>query len=223
MILFLGDSFTWGQGLHYYYLVENEGWTWDDCRKFLNDVNRFESLGFNADEFRKQNHFPYLVGKELNLPVVTPRAENGGDNYEIYKAINNRNIFLSDTSIDFIVIQFSAPTRSLISDNSDNFSSVDEYMEYTIDRVAEILNRNNFKWFGISWFEEMGEILEKKYSENHVPIIYKGKKYKSFDFQKNMILQDLTIQHTQYIDDGHFNLEGHQVIADSIITKLKGN
>ena len=30
-ILFLGDSFTWGQGLQYYHLIENEGWDWKKC------------------------------------------------------------------------------------------------------------------------------------------------------------------------------------------------
>lgn len=224
MILFLGDSFTWGQGLHYYYLVENEGWTWDDCEQYLTNVKHFESLGFKPDEYRKQNNFPYLVGKELNLPIITPRAENGGDNYEIYKVSKNTDLFVTNTNIDYVIVQFSAGGRSLVHGSDENpHDSIDKFLEHEIDRIAYELNKKNLKWYGISWFIEHGQIMKEKYPNNHIPILYKGEEFDAFEFEKQPELRNLIIQYTQNIPDGHFNLEGHRVIADSIITKIKEN
>jgi len=225
MILFLGDSFTWGQGLHYYYMIENQGWSWDDCRDFLNTNNRFEKLGFYADEYRRTHSYPYIVSKQLNLPMVTPRFENGGDNrvsYDILKT--SLPLIITNTNIDYLIVQFSAPLRSL--DNKSDFldgMSIDEFMDYQIERIDDECNRQNIKWFGISWFKEIGDILKDKYPQNFIPIYYKNKEYESFDFDKNIELRNLTIEHTQYIEDGHFNKEGHQVIANSIINKLNRN
>ena len=65
-LVFLGDSFTWGQGLHYYYMIEKHGWTQSDCKKFFDNRYRFEWLGFEADEYRRKYSFPYLVSNKLN-------------------------------------------------------------------------------------------------------------------------------------------------------------
>lgn len=66
----------------------------------------------------------------------------------------------------------------------------------------------------------MGDILKEKYSKNYIPVLYNGSEYECFDFMYYTKLQELTIQYTQGIDDGHFNLEGHRVIANSILNKL---
>jgi lysophospholipase L1-like esterase len=222
MILFLGDSFTWGQGLHYYYMIENHGWTWDDCREYLKTVNHFERLGFEADEFRRTNNFSYLVGKYFNQPVITPRFENGGDNFEIYKTIQNLELFVSNTNIDYVIIQFSAPGRSLTQGGDENpYETVERFIEYEVDRIAQELNHKNLKWFGISWFPEHAKVMKEKYKDNFIPILYKGNEFDCFEFQsEHLPMRDLTIQFTQNIDDGHFNLEGHQILAESIINKI---
>lgn len=220
MILFLGDSFTWGQGLQYFYKIENEGWTWNDCKNFLEKNNRFETLGFHADEYRRQNSFPYLVSKELNEPLIQPRFENGGDNHNIYTLLDHLHLFVSFNNISTAIIQFSAPTRRLDLEERPTWS-VEKIMNEQIERIHQKCEHLGFKWYGISWFQEMGEILQENYSENHIPVLYKGKEFESFDFVKNLELRDLTIQYTQNIDDGHFNKEGHQVIANSILTKIK--
>ena len=221
MILFLGDSFTWGQGLHYYYLVENEGWTWDDCKNFLENNNRFESLGFKVDEFRRQNSFPYLVSKELNEPMVSPRFENGGDNYTIYKLLNNVNMYVTNTNVSKVIIQFSAPTRGIPIE--DTFDSVEKLIRTQIDRISQRCTELKIDWYAFSWFKEIGDILKNEYPKNYIPILYNDIEYECFEFMHHIKLRDLTIQFTKHIDDGHFNLEGHQVIANSIINKLKSN
>lgn len=133
MILFLGDSFTWGQGLHYYYKIENEGWNWDDCRTFLEKNNRFEGLGFAADEFRRSNSFPYLVGKELNISISTPRSENGGDNKVIFDILTSLHPLITNANIDYLIIQFSNPTRCLDNKtDSLNNMNLDEFLHHQI-------------------------------------------------------------------------------------------
>ena len=220
MILFLGDSFTWGQGLHYYYKIENDDWDWNDCKTFLEENNRFEWLGFEADEYRRQHSFPYLVSKELDEPMVTPRFENGGDNYAIYQILDNLDLFVTNTNISKVIIQFSAPTRKLeLKENSS--MSIEKIIIDQIDKINFKCKQVNLKWYGISWFKEMGEILQQNYLENHIPVLYKGKEFESFDFVNNLELRDLTIQYTQNIDDGHFNKEGHRIIAQSILNKIK--
>lgn len=221
MIIFLGDSFTWGQGLHYYYKIENGEWTWDDCRTFLEKNNRFEGLGFGADEYRRSHSFPYLVGKELNMPIITPQFENGGDNYRIYDIIDNLELFISQGQSEFIIIQFSAPTRVGYERYSHiEHNKVEDLIKYQIDRINSVCGKKQLNWFGISWFKEMGEILQKNYPKQHIPVIYNNKEYESFDFMQHLELRDLTIQFTENIDDGHFNKKGHQVIANSILHKL---
>jgi hypothetical protein len=221
MVVFLGDSFTWGQGLHYYHLIENEEWSWEDCRNFLENNARFEGLGFEADEYRRNHSFPYLTGKKLNQPIVTPQFENGGDNYRIIDALNNINIFSSIGNFDFAIIQFSAPTRiptELLNDS--NLNSIDELIRHQIKTIDKICRNKNIEWFGLSWFEEFGEIMKNEFGKNHIPIILNGKEYDSFEFVKQPELRELTIQYTEIIDDGHFNLKGHEVISDSIVHKI---
>lgn len=221
MILFLGDSFTWGQGLHYYYLVENEGWTWDDCKNFLESNKRFESLSFNADEFRRKNSFPYLVSKELNEPMVTPQFENGGDNYKIFRHLDNINLYVTITNISRVIIQFSAPARSISLE--DNFNDIDSLIRHQINRISQKCEEMKLDWYAFSWFKETGDILKNEYPKNYIPILYNDIEYECFEFMDHIKLRDLTIQFTKHIDDGHFNLEGHRVIANSIINKLKFN
>ena len=219
MILFLGDSFTWGQGLHYYYKIENNEWTWNDCKEFVNSRKRFESLGFEADEYRRQHSFPYLVSKELDEAMVTPRFENGGDNYAIFDTLENLHLFCSNTNITNAIIQFSAPTRMIEKD--DKSETIEAAIKSQIYKINFKCNQLGIKWYGISWYKEMGEILKESYSENYIPVLYEDKEYESFDYQKHDKLKELTIQYTQNISDGHFNKEGHQVIANSILNKLK--
>ena len=87
-----------------------------------------------------------------------------------------------------------------------------------------IVNKMGKKWIGISWLDDMGKILEKDYSENHIPVEYNGKKYNSFQVvyqEKNKNLLFLTEKFN--IRDDHFNLKGHQFVANNIIQKIEEN
>ena len=218
MILFIGDSFTWGQGLHYYYLTEHKGWSWEDCQKYVENNRRFEELGFDVDEFRRKNGFPYLVSKELDVPFQTPRFENGSDNQVTYNILETLGYYCTPNSIPFIVIQFSSPSRSIDNGNEPKFNTIEQHIKYQVTRISNILEVYDIDWLGISWQTEIGEILRTNYPKNHIPIEYKNLKYSSFE-DNNLL--DLFISTTESVQDGHFNLEGHRVIADSIINKVK--
>jgi lysophospholipase L1-like esterase len=219
MILFIGDSFTYGQGLQYYYLTEHKGWTWEECDKFNQENKRFEWLGFEEDEFRRKNGFPYLVSREIDLPFQTPRMENGSDNQVTYEIIRDIQSFCSTNNITFIVIQFSEPSRSILNGTEPKFDTIDEQIEHQVQRISEILDFYNIDWLGISWMPEIGKILKEKYSKNFVPIKYKDKYYNCFESRYGMDIRELQISYTDGADDGHFNLLGHKVIADSILEK----
>lgn len=219
MILFIGDSFTYGQGLQYYYLTEHKGWSWEDCQKFVEENKRFEWLGFEEDEFRRKNSFPYLVSKEIDLPFQTPRFENGSDNQVSFNILENIQPFCTTNNISLIVIQFSEPSRSILNGDEPKFDTMDEQIEFQVKRIANILDEINVDWLGISWMPEIGKILREKYPKNFVPIIYKNLKYDCFEPSYNPTLKPLTLQNTEKVQDGHFNLLGHQIIADSIIKK----
>jgi lysophospholipase L1-like esterase len=220
MIICLGDSFTWGQGLQYYYLIENEGWSWDTCREFLKTDYNFSKLGFRADEYRREKSFPYLIAEELNLPLGLLKLENGGDNFNIKYIVENLHQFVSNTNIDYLVIQFSNPVRR--SEDHPSFDSIEDLYYEQIEPINVICQHLNIKWLGISWLDEFGKYLKNNYPKNHVPILYKNKSWDSFDYMKlGDVLKELTIQYTENIDDGHFNLKGHEVIKNSILTKIK--
>ena len=219
MILFIGDSFTYGQGLQYYYLTKHKGWTWEKCDKFNRENKRFEWLGFEEDEFRRTNGFPYLVSKEIDLPFQTPRMENGSDNQVTYQILQNIHDICTTDNIRFVVVQFSEPSRSILNGNEPKFDTIDKQIEHQVQRISDFLDSYNIDWLGISWMPEIGKILKEKYPKNFVPIKYKNNYYSCFESKYGMDIRELQISYTEDIDDGHFNLLGHQVIAESILEK----
>lgn len=219
MILFIGDSFTYGQGLQYYYLTEHKGWSWEKCEKLAHSNNRFEWLGFEEDEFRKSNSFPYLVSKKIDLPYHTPRCENGSDNQVSYEILRDIQPFCSTTNITFVVIQFTEPSRSILNGDEPKFDTIEEHFDFQVERIDELLKSYNVEWLGISWMPEIGKILKDKYPNNFVPVKYKDKYYNCFEPAYSSPLKELTIEYSEKIEDGHFNILGHQVLADSILEK----
>jgi len=221
-ILFLGDSFTWGQGLQYYHLIENEGWDWKKCSNFLESRERFENLGYGADEYRRINSFPNLVCKELNCRPIIPQQENGGDNSRIIDILEQIHLFVTSNVLDCIIVQFSIP--SLINDTRyQQFNNIDEIIISEIERINEFSNKNNIPWFGFSWTKEVGSILETQYKENYIPIQYDNKEWNYFNIEHHppsFPFKKLVIAGNKKIKDFHPNLEGHKVIKNSIINKL---
>lgn len=222
MIIFLGDSFTWGQGLQYLHLIDKKGWGWEDCQKIVPPKVQMEWLGFEEDEFRKQNSFPYLVSKKINLPFCVGRFENGGDNQTIFQMINNMQPFISVNNIFCLVIQFSEPSRSLHYEFNESLGSIEQQIENQVIRIDNFCKLAQIPWLGISWQPEIGDYLKKFYNENYVPIIYKEKEYTNFS-SINYELKDIFLQGIYPIEDGHLNLEGHKLLSEMIYSKMISN
>jgi lysophospholipase L1-like esterase len=219
--LFIGDSFTWGQGLQYYPLMQNKGWSMADCDNFYKSrpIQRFESLGFEVDEFRKQNGFPALVSKQIDLPFNLLTFENGGDNHRIYTTLKNILPYsMTPNNVSLMVIQFSSPVRSILQNLEVKKETIDEQIVNQIVRIATYLNGLKINWLALSWEETLGSLLKELYPDNHIPILYEGNTYDNF----GTILGELSIakETNKQITDNHFSMYGHKVIANSIISKI---
>jgi len=83
-----------------------------------------------------------------------------------------------------------------------------------------LCERLNKKWFGISWIDETAKIIKENYPDNHVPILYKDKEYLSMD-ERNHDIKELLINYDTKINDSHPSKKGHEVMAKSIINKIK--
>jgi hypothetical protein len=252
MIVFLGDSFTWGQGLFF------EKWASEgkDVKKWFDengDVSEYphESVDYESDKYRRENHFPAIVAKHFNK-IYTTRWGNGGSNWDIINILNNVPSLAPQyrNTVDLFVIQFTDFTRTdhrlikesdLINElpferskfpletNYDDNTIIDKLLnnesELQIEMINDIIvNKMGKKWIGISWLDDMGSILENKYPENCIKIDYNGKSYNAFQtvyFEKEKNL--LFLAEKFNIKDDHFNLEGHAFIADNIIRKISQN
>jgi len=216
-LVFLGDSFTWGQGLHYYYMIENHGWTQSDCKKFFDNRYRFEWLGFEADEYRRKYSFPYLVSNKLNKLMITPSFENGGDNKSILDILKCLKYFTTTNNVENIIIQFSTPTRNL---NENEYKTVEHLIYTQIKKIDDECKRMNIKWIGFSWVPEFSIILKKYFPNNFTPIQYKNKEYHTITGNDEN-LKELFFPYDLKINDAHPNKLGHEIISKSIINKLK--
>jgi lysophospholipase L1-like esterase len=219
MIVFLGDSFTWGQGLQIPYWLE-QGKSVGEINKLMPPKFPSEQYDYEADELRKKQHFPNLVSKYFNKSYCT-KWGNGGSNQDILEIIKNLGNQMDTSGIDYFVIQFTEFTRDSNLDNLSPTTSFEQYREEIVKEVDKtIKNYYNKSWFGLSWRDNFGNILELKYPKNHIPIEFNNKVYSHFEplltNNYNLCLADTTKVH-----DGHFNSHGHQVVADSIIKKIK--
>jgi lysophospholipase L1-like esterase len=254
MIVFLGDSFTWGQGLFY------EKWASEgkDVKNWI-DINGnvakypHENVDYESDKYRRENHFPAIVAKHFNKAYTT-RWGNGGSNWDIINILNNIPSLAPQyrTTVDLFIIQFTDFTRTshrlikesdLINESAFERSKFPLETDYDDNTIINklfhnelklqiamindiIVNKIGKKWIGISWFDDMGKVLEEEYLENHIPVHYNDKIYNSFEIvyedqerEKNLLF----LSEKFNIKDNHFNLEGHQFVANNIIQKIDKN
>lgn len=224
MILFLGDSFTWGSGLYYKKWIQ-DGKSIDYCNNHLPNLFSHENISYSDDEYRRKHHFPNLVSKYYNKSYyVNPK--NGGTNKDIYETLNvffkHHNSYVPQ----LVVIQFTEFFREFGFSIPSEYAHEDisKWIELQcttqIDKVYSLLVENqinNILFF--SWREDIGKILQSNYHKHYLPIYYKHQEYNNFEdlLSKN---DELKLGGELGIDDSHFSELGHQVIADSIIKKV---
>ena len=228
MIIFLGDSFTWGQGLYSKKWLE-EGKSIEYCNQHMPPKFSHENISYSDDEYRKRHHFPNLVAKHYDRPYYT-KSKNGGNNSEINNICRYIGNYAHDDSIDLVVVQFTEFMRSIKDELELEFprdyalTNIEEIIydicKKQIKDVYESLIENKIKNFiFFSWMPDIGNIIKTKYSDHYVPLYFNNMEYTNFyDMcDKN---QKLTLGGDLGVDDGHLSELGHQVIAESIIKKV---
>lgn len=105
-ISFLGDSFTWGEGLELY--CNSAKWI---SERSVDNSNWASDLKLKQDEdgteFRNKNRYPALVGNELNCNFFVDH-ENGGS---ISRNLEVLEYHLIKYNITDVVLQFSSHAR----------------------------------------------------------------------------------------------------------------
>lgn len=229
MIIFLGDSFTWGQGLEWEYMISNEGSSFDDCNKLMPPDFACERLPLHLQDYREKNRWPRLVSEHFNQQYDLSRCGNGGSNHDAHVFLQNIEHFIHLENLDLIVFQFTNSHRFV----PDNFEGTleDLFTEDMINfencindiklKVGTEINTKipNIKFITLSWLPEIANIIEDRLgSEMVVKFKFDGQIYNSFEPFIDKI--KLSNKHKGLIDH-HFNLEGHEFIAKSVIEHIE--
>lgn len=235
MIVFLGDSFTWGQGLPIEKWIQTDNLSIEECNKFSPPEYSCESYNYEDDNYRKQNHFPNLVAQHFNKSYVT-KFGNGGNNKNIVDILQNLDShFVDDRGIDVYVLQFTDFVRDpyfnfaqdIIHEQGDSYKFennlnklFEDYIRTQLHLIDDLIQRRNSKWIGFSWREDFGKVLKQYYPNNYIPLIHNNKSYNNFG---KLVDDDLKLKLSGKwvgLEDGHLNSDGHRVIANCIINKI---
>jgi len=236
MILFLGCSLTWGQGLYIEKWL-SEGKDEKFCNRNSVPIFDAELLSYEDDLYRRENHFPNIVSQHFNRSYSC-KWFNGGKNDDIVKIIDNLSKGQAD-KIDLVVIQFTDMTRD------DEFApiSLNEWGElievipqYQILKIHKKMTELKLPWLALCWHEEHSNFFNKFLQNKLIKVRFQEKTYRNIasmnQFVKDSIKfmnQDEKDEVTTFelcdkypnINDGHPTLEWHEVVAESIIKKIQ--
>jgi len=222
MIIFLGDSFTWGQGLYSKKWIQ-EGKSIEYCNEHLPPTFSHENISYSDDEYRRKHHFPNLVAKHYDRSYYV-KSKNGGSNGDIFDITRDIYSICNEEATNLVVVQFTEFLRDLNykieNESIDLEKFIEEECKSQINSIYQSLKTNdvvNFIFF--SWRSDIGNILKKDYNQYYVPLYYKNKEYVCFaDMLKEN--SELELDGELGVTDGHLSELGHRVIADSIIKKV---
>ena len=246
MIYFVGCSYTWGAGLQFE-LLSKRGWTASQINDIIPPKTHLEHLDYECDEYRKKHHFPNLVAKEMDMAYGLGKVGNGGANDELSHLLYVGSIYTlgGEGQCKIIIIQFTDWTRSsqeykngmkdeygqsLLNDNTIN-KIIDKQIDSILDEVYTF--GVGIKWFGLSWRNDLGLRLKQNYPNNFIPIYLNDKEYVSLE---DTIVDDHTEFNTWHyedknnlrlsdtihgVKDTHLSSIGHEVVAKSILRKIK--
>jgi hypothetical protein len=157
-IVFLGDSFTWGEGLELYC----------DTPKWKNErfiENEWDQLLLKQDtdaiKFRENNRYPTLISNELNKNIIVDK-DNGGSLLAFIKLAES-SLYNPHNNIETIIIQMSCLDRESyhiyphckcdICVNS-NHTHIFAKMYVILEKVYTDKALNDDERFIISFFEK---------------------------------------------------------------------
>ena len=217
-ILFLGDSFTWGQGLYFY--------KWKEENKLLpKEVggmfpSHSDYIEEDDLEYKDKLSFTGLVSSHYNLEPIK-RKTNGGSNTEIVLDMLPL-LDLHNNSIEKLVFQFTTISRYQFRDLNikdedglvGSFNDLFENRKYNFFKYID----NTLKYFS--------ELYKFEYcymdwlGDFYMFSPYKFVKYNKRDYYFDKFLDeykiDLDINGNKIIDL-HLNIDGQKIISASII------
>jgi len=232
MILFVGCSFTWGAGLQYEYLIEQENYSFEQIQKMIPPDYFLEHCSYKADKYRQEKHFPNIVAKYFDKAYCLAKNGNGGSNEEMSRLVqdSSNRVLGGQGQCRLVVVQFTEWQRSHCNANQiTNLKDIDKIIKHQIDSIRN--NIGDTKWIGISWTEDIGKVMKKYYPQNYVPIFESGEELTGFEKLCNeggnrshpYTIAGWGEDRGGHIADTHFNSYGHQFIAKQIIKKIKEN
>ena len=221
MILFTGDSFTWGQGLEWDYLLNLPNWTVDDINKLIPPNYPCEQLPLECNDYRQKNHWPRKVAEYFNYGYDLFRQGNGGSNFDSYKAIEDLDHRIYSENVKLIVVQFTCSSRN--PQNTFEESITGDLFKDDILEFKRVITPviNNFPWIKVvtlSWLPEMAILAEKYFGEEYVV------KHPEWDnecgFEKWSTKHNLS-QNYPGLMDNHFNQYAHNTVAQTVIDHIE--
>lgn len=221
-MLFIGDSFTWGQGL-YFYKWKDEG------RKFPDTIGGMypshqEFITEDDLLYKDELSFSRLVSNQYSLTPIK-RNTNGGSNTELVMDMINL-LDLHNNTIDKVVFQFTTISRYQFRDlNMGNIeNSVGTFEEifaeriknffYYVDGILSYFSKlYNFEYCYMDWLGDFYSVSPTQFVTYQIG----EAEYTYFDKFLNKYKIDMMIDNKPIIDL-HLNKEGQDILSNSIIS-----
>lgn len=202
VIIFGGDSFTWGEGLELYL----------DTPKWINERDKlniwselYQKQDYDSQQFRESNRFPTIVSNYFNVdPKVF--SQNGGQ-FEtpiLHIERNLKNLVgYSANNVKYIIIQFTGIQRMLLHLDMDcdcKFCSTTGFEKpwnlYT-KYIHQHLNNDtitDIDYWGLNWLEKKEGIPYKNLDYSTI--------FKQIDnWFKPMYIRNLNIFIEKYVSN----------------------
>jgi len=218
MILFLGDSFTWGQGLEWDVLIER-GWTKEEINDVVPPKHHNEHLPIELNDYREKNRWARLVAEHFDIGYDLGRYTNGGTNGNLYRIINGLHDTILTDNVKLIVLQFTHSGRH----TPLTLENVDKLFKEDIDRATQTIKQlhKNFPYIKIvtlSWLPELGKLMEDAMGEKYV-VKFNSDNKTSYGFED--LAQIYNIYHQYGIKDYHLTKEGNEIVARNVIQHIE--
>lgn len=221
-ILFIGDSFTWGQGLYFYKWMEENKELPESAGGMYSSHSH---LVTPADVKYKDKHsFTGLVSSHYGLEPIK-RLNNGGGNTDIIlDMIPMIDKFGND--IDKVIFQFTSISRYQFRDlnmgNIENcigtfdevyarrISNLFKYVDNTLTYFSDLYN---FEYCYLDWLGDFYKEAPSKFVKYSV----NGIRCQYFNQFLNEYKIDLMVGGKSIVDL-HLNKDGQKVLTNSIIS-----
>ena len=211
-IAFIGDSFTWGEGLEFYQEIPK----WIEQRQYQSSYPQYRHLiDDESNQYRERNRFAGLVSQYYDA-VIGIDNRNGGsfkNAVEMLEAIQSPT--LSYESIDLnltkfpnaIIFQFSVLSRNSIHfhlgadtfdchcDLCEHFNKIGMGQRITFDVINMLHNSDSWS----NYFDSESAIHVENWLKKNYPTYYEDRAFLAFNMEK-----EISQQHFDFLINTYF-------------------